>query len=143
MNEWDGNESSCSCDCGFDIPKGGKLGELELTTPLSLLSGGTGANTVLEAQRNLGIQFGVMGVEVAGLESMNTATSGVFTFAKAFKSTPAITIAPMHADFTGFFTYSIANASAAGFQLCATNIAPAEAGSIPERIVYWIAIGEM
>lgn len=28
MPEWDGNESSCSCDCGFDIPKGGTLDAL-------------------------------------------------------------------------------------------------------------------
>ena len=28
MAEWDGNESSCACDCGFDIPKGGCLDEL-------------------------------------------------------------------------------------------------------------------
>ncbi len=28
MSEWDGNESSCSCDCGFDIPKGGTLDKL-------------------------------------------------------------------------------------------------------------------
>lgn len=28
--EWDGNESSCSCDCGFDIPKGGTLDELNV-----------------------------------------------------------------------------------------------------------------
>lgn len=30
MSEWDGNESSCACDCGFDIPKGGHLGKLTL-----------------------------------------------------------------------------------------------------------------
>lgn len=28
MSKWDGNESSCSCDCGFDIPKGGHLDAL-------------------------------------------------------------------------------------------------------------------
>lgn len=28
MAEWDGHESSCSCDCGFDIPRGGILDEL-------------------------------------------------------------------------------------------------------------------
>ena len=28
MTEWDGHESSCSCDCGFDIPRGGTLDEL-------------------------------------------------------------------------------------------------------------------
>lgn len=28
MPEWDGNENSCSCDCGFDIPKGGTLDTL-------------------------------------------------------------------------------------------------------------------
>lgn len=28
MAEWDGYESSCSCDCGFDIPRGGTLDEL-------------------------------------------------------------------------------------------------------------------
>ena len=30
MTQWDGNESSCSCDCGFDIPKGGHLDALTL-----------------------------------------------------------------------------------------------------------------
>lgn len=28
MAEWDGKEESCSCDCGFDIPKGGCLDAL-------------------------------------------------------------------------------------------------------------------
>lgn len=28
MAQWDGKESSCSCDCGFDIPKGGHLDTL-------------------------------------------------------------------------------------------------------------------
>lgn len=28
MAEWDGLESSCACDCGFDIPRGGTLDEL-------------------------------------------------------------------------------------------------------------------
>lgn len=28
MAEWDGNESSCACDCGFDIPRGGCLDTL-------------------------------------------------------------------------------------------------------------------
>lgn len=30
MSEWNGNESSCACDCGFDIPKGGHLETLTL-----------------------------------------------------------------------------------------------------------------
>lgn len=30
MAEWDGNESSCACDCGFDIPKGGCLDALNV-----------------------------------------------------------------------------------------------------------------
>lgn len=30
MSEWDGKEESCSCDCGFDIPKGGHLKTLTL-----------------------------------------------------------------------------------------------------------------
>lgn len=30
MSEWDGHEGSCSCDCGFDIPKGGHLKSLTL-----------------------------------------------------------------------------------------------------------------
>lgn len=30
MAQWDGNESSCACDCGFDIPKGGHLETLTL-----------------------------------------------------------------------------------------------------------------
>jgi len=28
MAEWDGHESSCACDCGFDIPRGGHLDTL-------------------------------------------------------------------------------------------------------------------
>lgn len=30
MGEWDGHETSCPCDCGFDIPKGGHLKTLTL-----------------------------------------------------------------------------------------------------------------
>lgn len=30
MSAWDGHESSCACDCGFDIPKGGHLKTLTL-----------------------------------------------------------------------------------------------------------------
>ena len=48
MAEWDGNESSCSCDCGFDIPKGGTLDELNLKTPLTPESGGTGVKSIEE-----------------------------------------------------------------------------------------------
>lgn len=30
MSVWDGNEGSCACNCGFDIPKGGHLEKLTL-----------------------------------------------------------------------------------------------------------------
>jgi hypothetical protein len=55
MAEWDGKESSCSCNCGFDIPKGGKLDDLTLTNPLGLASGGTGVKTLDELKALLGI----------------------------------------------------------------------------------------
>lgn len=55
MAEWDGKESSCSCNCGFDIPKGGTLNELTLTNPLELGSGGTGVKTLEELKELLGI----------------------------------------------------------------------------------------
>lgn len=61
MAQWDGNEHSCSCDCGFDIPKGGTLDELHLKTPLAPESGGTGVKSMdalLGALGTLKIQAG-------------------------------------------------------------------------------------
>lgn len=143
MNEWDGKEESCSCDCGFDIPKGGALESLALTEALSVASGGTGGKTALEAQLNLGIQCGIAAINVAGLASFGVASSSQITFPTAFKSTPFIAIAPVHADYSGYFVYTISNGSATGFAINATNVTSTTAGSIPARSVHWIAIGEM
>lgn len=143
MNEWDGNESSCSCDCGFDIPKGGKLDALTLVQALGIESGGTGAKTVAEARVNLGIQCGYATIPVSGLESFEVASSSMIIFPTEFKSTPYVAIAPVHAQYSGCFVYTISDGSATGFRLRATNITTSKAGSIPARGVHWIAIGEM
>ena len=143
MAEWDGNESSCPCDCGFDIPKGGKLDTLTLTKALDVVSGGTGASTAAEARVNLGIQCGRATVAVTNLKSFDVASSDEITFSTAFKSTPYIAIAPIHADYTGYFVYTAADGSATGFKINATNITSQTAGSIPARVVHWIAVGEM
>lgn len=55
MAEWDGNESSCSCDCGFDIPRGGILDEVRLKKPLLPDSGGTGVASLEKLRDALGI----------------------------------------------------------------------------------------
>ena len=115
MPEWDGNESSCSCDCGFDIPKGGKLDGLELASPLSVESGGTGATDPQTARKNLGItaeNLGItkesLGVSLAGL-GIYTGQSSTFnvsagspatvniSFPTTFAAPPAIFIAPQFA----------------------------------------------
>ena len=143
MNEWDGNESSCSCECGFDIPKGGKLDALTLVEALGIESGGTGAKTAAEARVNLGIQCGYATIPVSGLESFEVAFSSMIIFPTEFKSTPYVTIAPVHAQYSGCFVYTIADGSPSGFRINATNITASTAGSIPARSVHWIAIGEM
>lgn len=143
MTQWDGKEESCACDCGFDIPKGGTLEQLNLANALDVASGGTGAKTASQARVNLGIQCGQASIAVAGLASFAVANSNTITFPKAFKSTPYVAIAPIHADYTGCFVYSIGSGSATGFKVGATNITPSTAGNIPARVVHWIAIGNM
>ncbi len=143
MAEWDGNESSCSCDCGFDIPKGGTLEALNLNVALGIPSGGTGANTASDARKNLGIQCGTGSVAVAQLASYAVSNSSQITFPTAFKSTPLVTIAPVYAQYTGYFVYSISDLSPTGFKINATNVTSATSGNIAPRAVHWIAIGDM
>ena len=143
MAQWDGKEESCSCDCGFDIPKGGKLNQLTLANALGVASGGTGAKTASQARVNLGIQCGYASVAVANLASLGVANSNQITCPTAFKSTPIVAIAPVYEEFTGLFVYSISNGSSTGFKINATNVTPAAAGNIPARVVHWIAIGTM
>lgn len=143
MALWDGKEESCSCDCGFDIPKGGTLDVLNLANALGVASGGTGAKTASQARVNLGIQCGQTTVAVANLGSLDVANSNQITFPTAFKSTPFVAIAPVYAQYTGCFVYSVSNGSSTGFKINATNVMSVTAGDIPPRVVHWIAIGNM
>lgn len=93
MAEWDGNESSCSCNCGFDIPKGGTLDKLNLKTPLSLESGGTGVTNI----EDLRIALGVYKLEVGETPALGNTASGTYQdetiyFHKAFISAPIVVI---------------------------------------------------
>lgn len=160
MPEWDGNESSCSCDCGFDIPKGGKLDGLELGSPLSVESGGTGANNPADARAaleitaaNLGITKESLGISLNGL-GIYTGQSGAFSvsagspvtvdigFPVTFTSPPAIFIAPQLAVDSG---------GAYGMYYYVRNIYPTYAqirvstnfeSGLSNVTLRWLAIGQ-
>lgn len=166
MAEWDGNESSCSCNCGFDIPKGGNLDELTLTNPLGLESGGTGVTT-LDALKEL---LGVTGDD-SGSDSGDTPTpSGItlnglglywgktsatsslsssnpvslsLSFGVTFASTP-IVVATAQTSATagssyGIFLYVNSVTKSGGTVRLTTNVA--SASNLGSVYVNWIAIG--
>lgn len=91
MAEWDGNEGSCSCDCGFDIPKGGTLEGLTLNAPLGIGSGGTGANAADVARNNLGIYSGISGLKKISATSPGTVS---ILFGVTFAQTPNVVVSP-------------------------------------------------
>lgn len=141
MGEWDGNESSCSCDCGFDIPKGGKLEELELSTPLPMLSGGTGATDVPTIRHNFGIYSGRSSA-TSSLSSTNPVTISI-SFGVTFASAPNVVVAPQTSETAegayGIYFY-IKSISTTGCTVrLTTNVG--DASSIGKVYVQWIAIG--
>jgi hypothetical protein len=92
VNEWDGKESSCACNCGFDIPAGGTLKRLTLSEqPLGIESGGTGARTKVDARNNLGFFCGKTDVETISATSPKTVT---IPFGVLFASIPNVVITP-------------------------------------------------
>lgn len=93
MAEWDGNESSCSCDCGFDIPKGGTLDELKLKKALAPEHGGTGL-TSIDALRDL---LGVTKIQSGYIAPLGGTDAGSYKdgtreFYTPFKAPPAVVI---------------------------------------------------
>ena len=92
MAQWDGNESSLRCNCGFDIPTGGTLGGLILKNhPLGVPSGGTGAAEAGGAQANLGILSGKTSTTSISSTSPKTIT---VTFDKPFAEVPIVVATP-------------------------------------------------
>ena len=111
MAEWDGNESSCSCDCGFDIPKGGTLDELKLNTALDPKCGGTGVTSIEELRLLLGvgkIQSGTIGA--MGNTAGGSYKDGSHDFYTPFAAPPTVVI--------GFQSTS----SAASFGKCSVAV---------------------
>lgn len=93
MTQWDGNESSCSCDCGFDIPKGGTLDELHLKTPLAPENGGTGVESIdqlLGALGTLKIQAGYKAA--LGSTAAGAYKDGSVEFWSPFVAPPVVVI---------------------------------------------------
>lgn len=160
MSEWDGNESSCACDCGFDIPKGGKLDGLELGSPLPIESGGTGANTPATAREaleitaeNLGITKESLGVSLAGL-GIYTGQTDAFSvsagspvtvdiaFPVTFTSAPAIFIAPQFAADSGGaygFYYYVRSINPT---YCQVRVSTNFESTLDGVTLRWLAIGQ-
>lgn len=143
MTEWDGNESSCSCDCGFDIPKGGTLDELSLNTPLGITSGGTGGNTPATARNKLGIYSGLSSA-TSSLSASNPVTISI-SFGVTFASVPHVVVTPITtaeaSSSYGIYFY-IESVTKTGCTVRLTTNVPA-AGSIGKVYIEWIAIGDV
>lgn len=143
MAEWDGNESSCSCDCGFDIPKGGTLDELSLNTPLGITSGGTGGNTPAMVRNNIGIYAGLSSA-TSSLSASNPVTISI-SFGVTFTSTPRVVVTPTTSaeasSSYGIFFY-IKSVTKTGCTVRLTTNVPS-ADSIGKVYIEWIAIGDV
>lgn len=111
MAEWDGNESSCSCDCGFDIPKGGTLNKLKLNEPLAPEYGGTGVISIDELRNLIGIgkiQSGT--IDAMGNTAGGSYRDGSHEFQTPFSNPPTVVI--------GF----VSTSSAAAFGKCSVAV---------------------
>jgi len=119
MAEWE-NESSCSCDCGFDIPQGGELDHLTLKTPLPVTSGGTGQSSIDGIRDALG----VLRIQAGSVAAMgNTASEqykdGTVTFDSSFENSPVVVIGFDSQSVAGTFgrcAVSVVETSATGFK---------------------------
>lgn len=141
MPEWDGNESSCSCDCGFDIPKGGTLDGLSLKNPLPVSSGGTGGTDAPSARKSIGVYSG-RSSKTTSLSSSNSVTVSI-SFGVTFASTPNVVVAPQTAETAegsyGIFFY-IKSISTTGCTVrLTTNVG--DASLLGNVYVQWIAVG--
>lgn len=137
MAEWDGNESSCSCDCGFDIPKGGTLEMLNLANALSVPSGGTGASTPQNARKNFGIYAGKSNNITVSASSPDTVN---ITFGTTFSEIPNVVVSPQCAEIAGasygIFCY-VQKISETG---CDVRLTTNFSGNLPV-CVQWLAVG--
>lgn len=140
MAEWDGNESSCSCDCGFDIPKGGTLESLNLSTPLGVESGGTGGNNAATVRQNFGIRCGKSSGK-SGLTSSKAIDISI-DFGVTFAAVPNVVVTPQTTSEAaagyGIFFY-IRSITTSGCTVRLTTNAPSDIGTV---YVQWIAIGD-
>ena len=145
MAQWDGKESSCSCDCGFDIPKGGRLdkltlNELTLNNPLGMSSGGLGASDAAGARGNLGIYVGRSGANTISASSPKSVS---IDFGVTFTSAPHVIVCPGFtgdsAAGVGIFTYLQAITENG----CTVRLSTNYTGDAPNVYVFWIAIGDV
>ena len=141
MAQWDGNESSCACNCGFDIPKGGTLDALSLKTPLQIASGGMGTSDPCSFRPALGIYAGKSS-GVSNLDSSNPVDITI-TFPKTFTAVPNVVVAPQTdknaATIYGIFFY-IKNITTSDCTVRLTTNVPA-AANIGTMYLQWVAIG--
>lgn len=137
MSEWNGKEDSCSCDCGFDVPIGGKLDYLTLGTPLKVHSGGTGAVTTEGARNVLGFFAGKTDAVTISATSPKTVS---ITFGIEYAAVPNVIVTPQCSSLAGesygIFFY-ILNVTETG---CSVRLTTNYAGNLSVA-VQWLAIG--
>lgn len=138
MSEWDGKEESCSCNCGFDVPIGGKLNYLELTVqPLQVNSGGTNARNIIEARQNFGIFAGL--TEPVTINATSPKTVNV-TFGVEYAAVPNVVVTPQCSAVAGesygifFYLLSVTETG------CSVRLTTNYTGNLSVT-VHWIAIG--
>lgn len=142
MAQWDGNESSCACNCGFDIPKGGTLDHLTLKTPLSIESGGMGTSDPCAFRPVLGIYSGKSDGITNTLDSSHPVDIEI-DFPVTFAEIPNVVVTPQTdksaATSYGLFFY-IKNITTSGCTVRMTTNVP-DAKNIGTLYVQWIAVG--
>lgn len=138
MSGWDGAEHSCSCNCGFDIPIGGKLGYLTLEEALPVHSGGTGSNSAIGARR----VFGFFAGETAPVTISATSQKTVkITFGVEYASVPNVVVTPRCTSIAGesygifFYILSITETE------CSVRLTTNYTGNLSVAL-QWLAIGD-